>query len=171
MILAVNSSAGASNIPLIVAVITFIGIVINVGISYINNKEGIKANVVSKARIEWIQEARAAASNFITECSNLILVVQSPIGGIYEPRTKEETKKMLSSINKTANLLILYFGTDNGENDVIVTKIEDITNSFTDENDQYFASKKFPEIEDKIKELRDILRVYFKKEWKRVSKL
>lgn len=45
-------------IPLLTAIIATIAIIVNNIVSYYNNRKQIKANVITKSRIEWIQDVR-----------------------------------------------------------------------------------------------------------------
>lgn len=66
MIIIEKSTDGVNYTPYLVAGIAFIGVVVSAIISYIAANKAIKANVVSKARIEWIQNVRNEAARLIS---------------------------------------------------------------------------------------------------------
>lgn len=158
-----------------------------------NNNNSIKANLVSKSRIEWIQEVRKVSVEFLDACYNvtsIISVIKSGKSENIQPQNgaiataritfNEEKgryaevynkdKKYLieeqSKVKKFGSLLILYLGPDNSNNnEFIVYLIENIVLSIS-ENDKIFEQEKI-NVEDTINDLKNILRVYFKVEWKR----
>ena len=64
----VNFINSSGSVTITVALITLIGIGINIFINTRNINKQIKADVVSKARIEWIQKVRNETAAFITNC-------------------------------------------------------------------------------------------------------
>lgn len=165
------------------------------GVSWYVNNRTIKANIVSKSRIEWIQKVREESANFISSCSKYIdysdtfdLITTDQITGTFLPGvgttkrgtikvSKKETKaklidaasntndsikeKLRGDINRTGNLLILYFGPDNSNaNDQIVAIIQNIMILVTEDT-----------IDEKVRNLFDLfikeIRIYLKVEWKR----
>lgn len=172
----------------IAAFIAFIGSCASVWIAWLNNKNTIdkqermsqanlalqekmnkinfKGNVVSKARIEWIQEVRKKSVDFMSACYNLFEFVSS-----FEvaPAKSEEFLKLKSEVEKHGTLLILYFGPDsNKNNELIVTIVANILERTRNKNGWYDVME-LPALADQVDVLRDFLRIYFKVEWKRAN--
>ncbi|MGD6994020.1 hypothetical protein [Sutcliffiella horikoshii] len=56
----------------IAALIAFIAALVSLYNDYNTNKSNFKSNIVSKSRIEWIQEVRKQSVSFISSFYNLI---------------------------------------------------------------------------------------------------
>ena len=145
-------------------------LVINMVLTFRSSDKRIKADLVSKARIDWIQNVRKSASEFISVCFMLDKAHQ---WSAEKKNTLEiEYKEELSEINKHANLLILYFGPESNKtkkkeqvvhNETIINKIIEIKDSINNNNWR----------EDLIKnldELTELLRQYLKDEWDTAKK-
>lgn len=87
---------------LIIPCLTFIGIIITVCANHITNKERIKADLLEKARIEWIQSVRGVTVEVISKTYQLFT---------YETYDKDY-KSAYIDIIKDIEHLILYFGPD-----------------------------------------------------------
>jgi hypothetical protein len=129
------------------------------------NIQNFKGNIVSTARIEWIQEVRKKCVDFISICYDLI--------GNIKSSKYDETKilELKSTLEKNATLLILYFGPDkdnNKNNDFIVYLIELLLVKITNK-DGWYDKKHIVKLEDEVNVLKDFLRIYFKAEWKRAN--
>ncbi|PGT57933.1 hypothetical protein [Bacillus thuringiensis] len=134
------------------------------------NTSNFKGNVVSKSRIEWIQEVRKKSVDFMSACYNLFDYIEFHGEGILHNDEKEkEFIRLKNEIEKNGTLLILYFGPNadgNRNNDLIVYLISSLLRAITDKNvheDLYSLT----ELDDKVEVLGDFLRIYFKAEWKR----
>lgn len=163
----------------IAAMVALLASVISAGISIWNNnrtlknqkllnEQNIKSNIVSKSRIEWIQEVRKKSVDFISACYNLDFYKRTRISHI--PPTdsdKLEYTNIIRDIEKNGTLLILYFGPDsnNKNNEIIVYLVEYIMERTVNKSGYY---GKF-DISDFIEILKDFLRIYFKAEWKRAN--
>ena len=53
-----NQLTSYLSIPLLTAIIAAIAIIVNNIVSFLNNKKQIEANVITKSRIDWIQDVR-----------------------------------------------------------------------------------------------------------------
>ena len=116
-------------------------LVINMVLTFRSSDKRIKADLVSKARIDWIQNVRKSASEFISVCFMLDKAHQ---WSAEKKNTLEiEYKEELSEINKHANLLILYFGPESNKtkkkeqvvhNETIINKIIEIKDSINNNN-------------------------------------
>ncbi|CCO11588.2 hypothetical protein BN424_2148 [Carnobacterium maltaromaticum LMA28] len=191
----------------VAACIALFGVFVSITGSYITNeritkksldvqkklaKENINANLVAKARIEWIQSVREESASFITLCSQLLNyssitkinltsneVTSSSITLAWEDMTAPpktaideeelplERELLLNEIALKANLLIIYFGPDDsGKNDDIINKIQSIIDIINMENYSSFMTK----MENEIMIFRDEIRVYLKEEWIKAKK-
>lgn len=124
-----------------------------------------KGNVVSKARIEWIQEVRKKSVDFISICYDLIMNIKS------NNYSKDKVLDLKSQLKKNANLLILYFGPDknkNENNEFIIYLITLLSNKIVNENN-YYDGKHIINLETELSVLMDFLRIYLKAEWKRAN--
>ncbi|MBV4440506.1 hypothetical protein [Clostridium tyrobutyricum] len=157
------------------------------------NKNNIRANIELKARINWIQEVRKTSADFISDCFTMIkytpkTVLTKPEAKNITPtsvtlsfgklETKESDKQKKSkdfydefenirlSVNKSANLILLYFGPDtNGINELVQQNILNILNLMNN-------SEKLSSINNKteikwIEKFRKLMNHYLKIEWKR----
>lgn len=172
----------ASATPL-VAILTIV-------FSWKNNNNSIKANIVSKSRIEWIQEVRKVSVEFLDACYNvtsLISVIKSGESQNIQPQngaiaaakvtlteekgrySKNHNKDIIeeqAKVKKIGSLLSLYFGPDSSNNNQFIVCLIDIIVLSISENDKIFEQGKI-RIEDTINDLKNIFRIYFKVEWKR----
>ena len=73
------------------------------------NQAKIDADIISKARIAWIENVRHATSQFIASCYGLIRIIDLDFGN--EMNSKHLTAK------ENGLLLMLYFGPDSQSND------------------------------------------------------
>ena len=151
-------------------IINIVVLLLTLYFTYRSSDKKIKADLVSKARIDWIQNVRKSASEFISVCFMLDKAHQ---WSAEKKNTLEiEYKEELSEINKHANLLILYFGPESNKtkkkeqvvhNETIINKIIEIKDSINNNNWR----------EDFIKnldELTELLRQYLKDEWDTAKK-
>jgi len=179
-----NGGSITAYVSIVAALIAAIVSVYNTFIIRKNNKETLKlqrelgyenieANVISKARIEWIQKAREATVEFISECSECLKFKQELQTDYYDTEKQKKIKISEMNVLRSANLLILYFGDDFGENDDIVNQIISLKNNILIEHDtiKSFIEFDFNIFNADIESLRDLLRTYFKKEWLKVSKV
>ena len=154
----------------ILTIINIFVLLLTLYFTYRSSDKKIKADLVSKARIEWIQNVRKSASEFISACFIFYKVHQwSPEKtGTVDAASKEE----LSEINKHANLLILYFGPESEEtkvktdiihNESIVDKVIEIKNSINENGWQ-------ENLTENLDDLTELLRKYLKDEWDTAKK-
>ncbi|HDX9508903.1 TPA: hypothetical protein ROY06_002147 [Bacillus cereus] len=130
------------------------------------NKSNFKGNIVSKARIEWIQEVRKKSVDFMSACYNVFEFLSS---SDVAPTKSEEFLKLKSEVEKHGTLLILYFGPDsNKNNELIVSIVANILERTRNKNGWYDVME-LPALADQVDVLRDFLRIYFKIEWKRAN--
>ena len=69
------------------------------------NREAINANIISAARIEWIQKVRVTSADFIS-CCNTTSVNDIDMG------ISDKNRNDLEKFERTAQKLCLYFGSD-----------------------------------------------------------
>ncbi|MED3269497.1 hypothetical protein CN939_21410 [Bacillus thuringiensis] len=134
------------------------------------NTSNFKGNVISKARIEWIQEVRKKSVDFMSACYNLFDYIESNGDRIlFSAEVEKEFNRLKNEIEKNGTLLILYFGPNidgNKNNDLIVYLISSLLRAITDKDVKYDLYS-LTELDDKVFVLGDFLRIYFKAEWKR----
>ncbi|PHA82769.1 hypothetical protein [Bacillus pseudomycoides] len=146
------------------------------------NEINFKGNVVSKSRIEWIQEVRKLSVAFISSFYNLTNYVNElELDGFFNEPTHQkrigkvkknhELMKLINTLKEKGTLLILYFGPDTSKNsnnefiNYMVRLIMNRADGLGSSND----AKGLLEQEDNIRSLQDFLRIYFKAEWKRAN--
>ncbi|MDC4241966.1 hypothetical protein NE398_17670 [Clostridium tertium] len=132
------------------------------------NDENFEGNIVSKARIEWIQEVRKKSVDFIATCHDFFRYAKSS----NNENDKSKILELKSAIEKNATLLILYFGPDRGvdkNNDFIVYLITILSQKIINK-DSYYDEEHILDLENQVDVLRDFLRIYFKAEWKRANR-
>lgn len=146
-------------------IINIVVLLLTLYFTYRSSDKKIKADLVSKARIDWIQNVRKSASEFISACFMFDKTHQSSAEKI---NTLDiVSKQEQSEINKHANLLILYFGpesegTKNDDkvvhNETIITKVTEIKDSINNNNWR-------KDLTQNLDELTELLRQYLKDEW------
>lgn len=168
---------------IIVALIVGLG---SIWVTFYTNRKNIKGNVVSKSRIEWIQEVRKQSVAFITafyELNKYIKILQ--INNFFNEvdhntrieRIEKEGKlsELKKELKEKGILLILYFGPDRiddpgriGDNEfinyvvsLILLKVDDLG--------KIYPAEDIIALEDVIYSLKDFLRIYLKAEWKRAT--
>lgn len=111
-IIIVKQLTGYLSIPLLTAIIATIAIIVNNIVSYYNNRKQIKANVITKSRIEWIQDVRQClydlnirTNTLRLKSSNLIIMLPSTNYTEDEKNYLEAYTYLEASIQK----LITYF--------------------------------------------------------------
>lgn len=129
------------------------------------NEKNFEGNIVSKARIEWIQEVRKKSVDFISACYDYFRYLKVD-------NNNSEAIKLKSIIEKNGTLLMLYFGpskNDNKNNDMIVFFITELIIKITNKAG-YYDEDNVLGLDDTVDVLRDFLRIYFKAEWMRATR-
>ncbi|MBC3901402.1 hypothetical protein GH811_17520 [Acetobacterium malicum] len=173
MIIIEKAASGSDNIALIVALIALVGVLANSIIGYINTNKSIKADVVSKARIGWIEKERAFLSEYISLSSNMYSYYSIWV------RDGGEEEKFLNYCKEPVrfqnlkNLLLISLGPDDGKDDYnnedfikIIEELYDITRKNMVSNQRLDGLSKQQSME---KELTEFARNYFKNEWKKAK--
>lgn len=154
-----------------------------------HNKKRLEADIISKARIEWIQNVRTEAVDFIslvTSISEVDFREENKTNEILKLKKDNEIFKIegLSNyeslqsyklkIHEKANMLILYFGpkldNDNETKSKInegfvnlITVIDQTSSSIKVDTDEVEKEK----LKNQVKNFRELIRVYNKVEWQR----
>ncbi|HDR8143807.1 TPA: hypothetical protein QC063_004078 [Bacillus cereus] len=135
------------------------------------NEDNFKGNVVSKARIEWIQEVRKKSVDFMSACYNLLDFIDvHHMNENLDAELQKEFFNLKNEVQKNGVLLILYFGPDsNKNNDLIAFLVTSVADTLThklilreDKNIILYSRHK-------VEILKEFLRIYFKAEWKRAN--
>ncbi len=173
--------------------VTALAAIFTIALTWINNNKNIKVNLVSKSRIEWIQDVRKTSIEFFNSCYNVIsLIDEIKIGEAEQLERKpgiiasakitidvktqqkaeiygEYEKKVIeeqSNVKKFGDLLTLYLGPDDSSNnDFIVFLIDFIVIQIY--NDTKIFEGTLITANDIIQDLKNIFRIYLKIEWKR----
>lgn len=155
-----------SAIPVIIAIITI----------YYNqkaNNRSIKANIVAKARIEWIQEARNSISDFCTIVTEHSVAKEMFLFVLdfnkLDASHQEIIQTFPTKINGLKNKILLYFNEDdtNEQGKVIREKSEKISQMIFESDGQSDVVKTQIEVDG----LMDAANKYFKKEWEKVKEI
>lgn len=161
-----------NQVALIVAGITLFGVVLTILSNVLLGHSNIKANVVSKARIEWIQNARDFLSDYISVALEINYIHrQGDSEGFNDKYNQSVTR-----LNTLRSLLKLNLGPDNkGFSDYsnlnFIEKIDSLYKFI--QNEQKIKLKLKPETYDAaeidflIDDLVSFGRSYFKIEWLR----
>lgn len=183
-------------VQILAGLISFIGVIIVAEMNHRNNIKSLKQqkelheksfqdNVVSKARIEWIQEVRKVGVKFISSTMKTLDYIEliDSQGYFLEKAYKghnyegmlgsierdEKLTGLIQNVSENGNHLILYFGPNQSYNNsflvFLVEKLIKHIGRFEHTLDQH-------EFKDYIKDittLRDFLRIYLKAEWKRAN--
>ncbi|HDR4482476.1 hypothetical protein [Bacillus cereus] len=134
------------------------------------NISNFKGNVVSKSRIEWIQEVRKKSADFIAACYDTFEFLESHADDIdLDVENKKEISRLKNEVQKNGTLLILYFGPDsNKNNDLIAYIVSNLVDLLTNKN-VWKRRAVIPTDKHNLEVLKDFLRIYFKAEWKRAN--
>lgn len=158
----------------IAAIVSAIGILVQVGLGVYNNRQikkleqkKIDADLISKSRIAWIQNVRGILSEYITVLYSVRHYSYEYAIGSTRVYTLEESGKMsdekIQEAIQLRELLILNLSdsTEHEEftNSIITTyaMIKDIKSNPT--------KYEFSKLNNEMRKLSDIGRNYFKKEW------
>ncbi|KAF5070536.1 hypothetical protein DSECCO2_221260 [anaerobic digester metagenome] len=60
-----------NNVKIVVAIIAFVGVICTIIANFMLGKSNIKANVVSQARVKWIQDIKGFLSEYISIALNM----------------------------------------------------------------------------------------------------
>lgn len=155
--------------------ISAIGVMISYAVNSKFSRDKLKADIISSARIKWIQDVRELTSEYIVSSYDVINLM-SPLNNVSHimlPQTEEDTDKYIKSlVQKKSDLknisekLSLYFGPDSsGINQTIKQFIYNYTETLimTDGGDPVF----FLNLKNDSENLRDYLSFYYKIEWQR----
>lgn len=95
-----NSLDIKDQIAIIVTLVNIVSISVNIWVNWIMKKRDIKANIVSKSRIEWISEVRILIADFIRQINKVNMSITHY--KIY----KEDQKKGLKITNEISEYLL-----------------------------------------------------------------
>ncbi|EDX70500.1 hypothetical protein BC059799_1152 [Bacillus cereus NVH0597-99] len=135
------------------------------------NENNFKGNVVSKARIEWIQEVRKKSVDFMSACYNLLDFIDvHHMNENLDTELQKEFTNLKNEVQKNGVLLILYFGPDSNKNNdliafLVTSVVETLTNKLILREDKNIILYS----RHKVEILKEFLRIYFKAEWKRAN--
>lgn len=104
----------SNQIALIVAGITLFGVVLTIASNIFIGRFNIKANVISKARIEWIQKERDYLSQYISLASNMNSYYEAWKDQKKEPDWFFKHSEHPTQFQNIKNLLVLSLGPDDG---------------------------------------------------------
>lgn len=160
--------------------ISAIGVLISYGINSKFNRDKLKADIVSQARIKWIQEVRELTSEYIVAAYNVIHVLSPNYNTTFSDGTatlsdgEEHTKrgvileKRKNELKVVSEKLSLYFGPDKSDVNTEIKKfIYNYSETLINSNggDPLF----FEELRNDSEILRDYLSYYYKIEWRRAN--
>lgn len=94
-----------------VGIVTFLCVLINVLVTSANKKKEIQANVISKARIEWIQKVREYLSEYVAIAFELYIYCNDDIENLR--KNTEKFDKDIIQLHIVRTLLILNLDPDN----------------------------------------------------------
>lgn len=161
---------------------TLLGTIFVALMSYLNNKNALQqqkkladtnthANLISKARIEWIQEVRKLMAKFIQKSRYYPFLYNNYLES--EGTTKEELEKTINQelveIQYYSDLLLLYFADNRGNKEIrkAITEVIKYLNDFA-ENDRTEGIE-FRYYDKSVTDLLKIATDYFKTEWTRAK--
>ncbi|PKM74912.1 MAG: hypothetical protein CVU92_04030 [Firmicutes bacterium HGW-Firmicutes-17] len=173
MIIIEKAASGSDNIALIVALIALVGVLANSIIGYINTNKSIKADVVSKARIDWIEKERTFLSEYISLSSNMHSYYSLWIA---EKKDADKFFKYCEHpvrFQNLKNLLLMSLGPDGGKDDYnnedFIKLIEELYDITQKNMVSYQRLDGLSKQQLKEKELTGFARNYFKNEWNKAK--
>ncbi|MFQ9320733.1 MAG: hypothetical protein ACLR3E_01550 [Enterococcus durans] len=159
-------------------------------------KSQIDADITANAQIQWIQTTRKLSADFISECFQVLSLVETEKfvfhDGISKPGEKSVSASVELSVNESDNVnklkdkvdeikiqkhwnvmdkgttLALMFGpSEHEENNFIVFMIESLRDVFSSTDRLSEEYARF--LNSLLEDFSNILRTYYKAEWKRAS--
>lgn len=153
-----------AGITSVVGIFTFLS-------TYIVTLNKNKADLVSKSRIEWIQEVKKLVTNYCISCTAYMVncedVEKLKKKGCDTGEVHELADSNFLELEKHYYLLMLNFS-DNADNKQIIKCIEDVRNYAMAINDELINTCGLSNIV--VKNLVLVSRDYFKREWNRAKR-
>lgn len=167
------------------AITGLIGVLIGFYVNTLNSNRQIRANLKSKARIEWIQSVRKLSTEYISVCLEYMQILKRSINIRTDDEMIEfnnELRDKMNEINKYKYLLIMHFGTKknkryiifkrqvkNKENEKMIEEIKRLFNQVCIHEKIYLKQDREPTEEEnrnvKLYQFVELFSDYFKKEW------
>lgn len=180
------SKVNSSNIfdsAIIVGGISAIVAIITVILNFISHKQKLKAEIIGKARIEWLQNAREISVEFLNSYTELINTVMTT--GDFK-----EHRKAIGKYNNYMHKLKLHYplkrknGKSNKDHEEIVNTLNELEKNFKDfssdikdiiENDidpkRTISEMETTKLDSNIEEFIRKSSIYFKKVWEQAKQL
>lgn len=167
-----------------------VSVLISYWITIRENTKKIDAELIAKARIEWIQKARDTTAEMITYILKYTQIAKEIDEKKHYKRIRGRGFNRINESYAAINKLILLFGPDDDgctketsiddketndfKNELIVEKLKSLKKLLNEEEENlisYRITDTYKAINDQIEELSDIFRIYYKIEWKKVTKI
>lgn len=161
------------DVAIIVGIISLFGVILSAVITLYVGQKNIKANIIARSRIDWIQSVREYLSCYLSVMESSILGFNCFMNSKHsnedkEKWLKEEFADKLIDLDKYRNLLVLHFG-DNEENNKFIECIDDVFAAFNNEIKGDNPEYSFPLTYKKTDILVDYARNYLKREWEKAK--
>lgn len=148
-----------------IALIALLGVVLSVFVTWFNGKKSIEANLVSAARIEWIQSVRTEMAYYLNKSRNAYNHLSTAES---RKNNKKIIRELLVEIERTQYWLLLNFSISD-EHQKIRKEIIDVACWLNDIQNREFEHGE--KTSDKpITDLLETSTNYFKKEWDKARK-
>ena len=113
------------SIPLLTAIIAAIAIIVNNVVSFLNNKKQINSNVITKSRIEWIQDVRQCLYDLNVATNTLRfkstrLIIEEPSNEYTD--AEEQYLEAFTYVDASIQKLKVYFPIKDSEREMYKNK-------------------------------------------------
>lgn len=139
-----------------------------------------KSNIISKARVNWIENLRESISSYCVEISNVgsLLSVTEFEAPSYKDKSREETLKhgieryslYLEASNRAdrlGNKVILFLNSEEPDHKRIEYLITELQNNIEKTDGEIRKNK----VDESTKEIISLSKIIFKREWKKSKKI
>lgn len=138
----------------------------------------VKSNIISNARITWIENLRNAITDYTVEVLSYVVIIHN-IMNKAKGKSNDEIKNIvkkeyqlcfdsLKKIDILGKKILLYLNSEEKEHKKIETKIKNIRTNLIKDHIQKLGKDK---IESDIQEIIETSKCIFKKEWTKSKKL
>lgn len=158
-----------------------IAAIVTGGMNYLNSERQIRANTISKARIEWIKSFRDISTDYV--CSTTDYVNHLGIISIQKKRLGDkfdennyliETKEYIKSINQSGAKMKLYLPLEISDSNKLNNQIREKMNEIDSAVMKCFNNHNegnTKEFDKKIEEFVSLVGEYLKTEWNTVKSI
>ncbi|MBW0770674.1 hypothetical protein KYJ98_10125 [Mammaliicoccus lentus] len=130
------------SIPLLTAIIAAIAIIVNNVVSFLTNKKQINSNVITKSRIEWIQDVRQCLYDLNVATNTLRfkstrLIIEKPSNEYTD--AEEQYLEAFTYVDASIQRLKMYFPIKETERNMYIEKYDKFINNVSEKEKTIFG--------------------------------